>query len=77
MPYLQLDVNGNYPTATKQKLASRMAEIYAQMMQADVKRVTVTIRELGEGAVWRNINGVTVQTALLMCDIRKPCKNAY
>ena len=71
MPYLQLDVNGHYPTATKQLLASRMGEIYAEMMQADIKRVTVTIRELGEGAVWRNINGVTVQTALLMCDIRK------
>ncbi|MRG45539.1 tautomerase [Chitinophaga sp. SYP-B3965] len=71
MPYLQLDVNDHYPVATKQLLAKRMGDIYAAIMQADVKRVTVTIRELGEGAVWRCSAEEPVPGALLMCDVRR------
>jgi phenylpyruvate tautomerase PptA (4-oxalocrotonate tautomerase family) len=71
MPYLQLDVNGHYPVGAKKLLAARMGETYARIMKADVKRITVCIREMGEGAVWRNINDKMVPAALLMCDIRK------
>lgn len=71
MPYLQLDVNDHYPTAPKQLLAKRRGDIYAAIMQAEVKRITVAIRELGEGAVWRCGDGDPVPAALLMCDIRR------
>ncbi|WP_262493817.1 hypothetical protein [Mucilaginibacter mallensis] len=30
-----------------------MGHIYARIINANVKRITVTIRELGEGGVWR------------------------
>ncbi|WCT14813.1 tautomerase family protein [Mucilaginibacter jinjuensis] len=70
MPYLQLEVTKSYPTATKQELAKRMGEIYARIMSASVKRITVTIRELGEGSIWRCGEGEPHPAAILMCDIR-------
>ncbi|RFM27282.1 tautomerase family protein [Deminuibacter soli] len=70
MPYLQLEVTRSYPAAVKQQLAKRMGETYAEIMQADVKRVTVSIRELGEGSVWRCTDDEPVPGALLMLDIR-------
>lgn len=70
MPYLQLEVTQSYPTATKQELAKRMGEIYARIMNASVKRITVTIRELGEGSVWRCSEGEPYPAAILMCDVR-------
>jgi phenylpyruvate tautomerase PptA (4-oxalocrotonate tautomerase family) len=70
MPYLQLEVTKSYPTATKQELAKRMGEIYARIMNASVKRITVTIRELGEGSIWRCSEGEPYPAAILMCDIR-------
>jgi phenylpyruvate tautomerase PptA (4-oxalocrotonate tautomerase family) len=70
MPYLQLDVFGAYPSGDKKRLAMRMGRIYADLMQADVRRITVTIRELGDG-VWRCTDGEPYLAALLMCDIRR------
>lgn len=70
MPYIQLDVTKNYPVATKQQLAKRVGDIFSEIMQANVNRVTFTIRELGEGAVWRCSNGEPRPGALMMCDIR-------
>ncbi len=71
MPYLQLDVNGHYSTTVKERLAKRLSETYASMMAMDIRRVTVAIRELGEGSVWRMIDGVPTPAAMLMCDIRR------
>ena len=53
MPYLQLDVNGHYPAADKQLLAAKMSETYARLMSVDIRRISVAIRELGDGGVWR------------------------
>jgi phenylpyruvate tautomerase PptA (4-oxalocrotonate tautomerase family) len=71
MPYLQLDLQTRHPVTEKQRLAKRLGEIYADLMQADVKRITVAIRELGEGGVWRCSEGEPSAAALLMCDIRR------
>ncbi len=73
MPYLQLDVNGHYSVADKQRLAARLSETYSRMMAVDIRRVTVAIRELGEGSVWRiaDLGGEPAASALLMLDIRK------
>lgn len=71
MPYLQLDVNEHYTLEDKERWASAMCETYAAMMSADIRRVSVVIRELGEGAVWRIIDGRPTMVSLLMCDIRR------
>jgi phenylpyruvate tautomerase PptA (4-oxalocrotonate tautomerase family) len=73
MPYLQLDVNDHYSTETKQRLAARMSETYAQMMSVDIRRISVAIRELGEGGVWRIAEAGQAPTpvAVMMLDIRK------
>jgi phenylpyruvate tautomerase PptA (4-oxalocrotonate tautomerase family) len=71
MPYLQLDLPTQHDLAEKQRLAKRFGEIYADIMQANVKRITVAIRETGQGGVWRCSDGEPNQAALLMCDIRR------
>jgi phenylpyruvate tautomerase PptA (4-oxalocrotonate tautomerase family) len=71
LPYLQLDLNGPYPPEVKQQLAQQLCTTYAQMMQADIRRISVAIRELGPGGVWRMLDGALTPTAVLMCDIRR------
>jgi phenylpyruvate tautomerase PptA (4-oxalocrotonate tautomerase family) len=71
MPYIQLDVNKQYPAQVKQQFAQRVGEAFARLMIADVRRVTVAIREVGEGAIWRCTLDEPVPAALLMCDIRR------
>ncbi len=71
MPYLQLDVNGPHPVADKKRLAKKLSETYAQMMSVDIRRISIAIRELGEGGVWRMVDGEPVPVSVLMCDIRR------
>ena len=73
MPYLQLDVNDHDAPALKQRLAERMCRTYAEMMSVDIRRISVAIRELGEGGVWRMPDPACepVPVALMMLDIRQ------
>ena len=73
MPYLQLDVNEHYAVESKKQLAGKMSETYARMMSVDIRRITVAIRELGPGSVWRiaQEDGEPVPVALMMLDIRR------
>lgn len=71
MPYQQIDVPNPYPFAQKQQLAKRLGEIYAEIMQANVKRISIAIRELVDGGIWRCTESEPYQAALLMCDIRR------
>jgi phenylpyruvate tautomerase PptA (4-oxalocrotonate tautomerase family) len=73
VPYLQLDVNGHYASAIKQRLAERMCRTYAEMMSVDIRRISVAVRELGEGGVWRmpDAAGAPEPVSLMMLDIRK------
>ncbi len=73
MPYLQLDVNGRYAADNKQRLAAAMSRTYARMMEVDVRRISVAIRELGEGGLWRipEVGGEPVPVSLMMLDIRR------
>jgi phenylpyruvate tautomerase PptA (4-oxalocrotonate tautomerase family) len=73
VPYLQLDVNDSYPEGLKQQLAARMSETYASMMSVDIRRISVAIRELGAGGIWRiaEVGKVPVPVSLLMLDIRR------
>ena len=70
MPYLQLEVIRNYPYETKKLLARRIGETYARIMNADENRITISIRELGEGSIWRCGDGDPMPAAIMMCDIR-------
>jgi phenylpyruvate tautomerase PptA (4-oxalocrotonate tautomerase family) len=71
MPYLQLDVNDTYSVDAKKALAQKMASTYADMMTVDIRRISIAIREVGDGGVWRIVDGEPVPVAVLMCDIRK------
>lgn len=70
MPSLQLDVPGTYGPATKRELADGLGAVYAAIMQAPLDIVTVVVRDVGEGGVWRcGAHGAT-PSALMMCDVR-------
>ncbi len=73
MPYLQLDVNGRYSVQEKKRLAKAMSETYSEMMSVDVRRISVAIRELGEGGAWRipEAGGQPVPVSVMMLDIRR------
>ncbi|MCJ2023888.1 tautomerase family protein [Methylobacterium sp. J-067] len=73
MPYLQLDVTGTHSVASKKRLAAQMSRTYAEMMAVDIRRISVAIRELGEGGVWRipDSGGEPVPVSVMMLDIRK------
>lgn len=71
MPYLQLDTPFSHTVEVKRQLARRLGEIYAQVMRSDINRLTVAIRELGDGGVWRCGAEGPRPAALLMCDIRR------
>ena len=70
MPYLQIEVNSYYPVETKKQLAKAIGEVYSEIMQASPDRITVVIRELREGSVWRCGKEDPVPAAIMMCDIR-------
>jgi phenylpyruvate tautomerase PptA (4-oxalocrotonate tautomerase family) len=71
MPYLQLDTAFSYSPEQKQRLAKRLGEIYSRTMRSNINRLTVAIRELGAGNIWRCGEGDPRPAALLMCDIRR------
>jgi phenylpyruvate tautomerase PptA (4-oxalocrotonate tautomerase family) len=73
MPYLQLDVNGHYSLDDKRLLAATMSKTYARMMSVDIRRISVAIRELGEGGVWRTAeeDGDPVPVSVMMLDVRR------
>jgi phenylpyruvate tautomerase PptA (4-oxalocrotonate tautomerase family) len=73
MPYLQLDVTGTHAVASKKHLAAVMSRTYAELMSVDIRRISVAIRELGEGGVWRipEAGGEPVPVSVMMLDIRK------
>ena len=73
MPYLQLDVNDHYTRDQKHALAKKLCQTYTAMMTVDIRRISVAIREVGDGGVWRTVNdsGDLEPVSVLMCDIRK------
>ena len=47
MPYLHLDLPGTYPVEVKRELATRLCELYAEVMETQLWRPNVGIAELG------------------------------
>jgi phenylpyruvate tautomerase PptA (4-oxalocrotonate tautomerase family) len=71
MPYLQLDVPNHYSVDVKRRLARRMGELYARIMETNPGRVRVAFRELPEGSLWHcGDEGEPKPGAVLSCDIR-------
>jgi len=70
MPYLQLDLPGHYPPDVKRRLAKRIGDTFARIMQTTSDNVSVGLRELTDG-VWRCGEGEPEPAAVLMCDIRR------
>ena len=70
MPYIQLEVRNHYPIETKKTLAKAIGKAYAEIMEADIRRITVVIRELGEGSIWRCSEDEPWPAAIMMCDVR-------
>src|SRR6202521_3710750 len=48
MPYLHLDLPGTYPVQVKRELATRLCELYAEVMETQLWRPNVGIAELGK-----------------------------
>lgn len=73
MPYLQLDTHQSFSVETKKILAKRMAVTYSEMMSVDIRRITVSIRELGDGGVWRitEVGSDPIPVSIMMLDIRE------
>ena len=73
MPYLQLDTPFSHSVEDKRRLAARFGEIYTTSMTSDINRLSVCIREVGEGGLWRCGDGTDDPrpAGLLMCDIRR------
>ncbi len=71
MPYLQLDVPHRYPADVKQRLARRLGDLFARIMQTTPDKVCVAFRELAEGSLWRCGYGEPEPAAVIACDIRR------
>lgn len=50
-----------------------MSETYAEMMSVDIRRISVAIRELGDGGVWRitAAGNEPEPVSVMMLDIRR------
>ncbi|TWD82649.1 hypothetical protein FB561_3785 [Kribbella amoyensis] len=72
MPSIQLDLPLTLEPVAKRDLARTIGTIYAEIMQVGMDLLTVSVHDLGEGAVWRcHEDGPPTPSALIMCDIRK------
>jgi phenylpyruvate tautomerase PptA (4-oxalocrotonate tautomerase family) len=71
LPYLSLDLPQAYHAATKRRLARRIGDLFAEIMQTTPEQVSVAFRELGPGNLWRCGFGEPEEAAVLMCDIRR------
>ncbi|WP_244492367.1 tautomerase [Aureimonas sp. AU12] len=49
-----------------------MSRTYAEMMSVDIRRISVAIRDLGEGGLWRiaEVGDDPVPVSMMMLDIR-------
>jgi phenylpyruvate tautomerase PptA (4-oxalocrotonate tautomerase family) len=72
MPYLHLDLPLAVPAADRAQIAVRLAQLYADVMEADPRRVAVAFREVGENGVVRTgADGAVEPIVVVQCDIRR------
>jgi phenylpyruvate tautomerase PptA (4-oxalocrotonate tautomerase family) len=71
VPSLQLDFPGTLDETASRALARRLGSDYAEIMGVEPHIVTVVVRGLGPGTIWRCTSEEPVSAVLLMCDIRR------
>jgi phenylpyruvate tautomerase PptA (4-oxalocrotonate tautomerase family) len=72
VPYLHLDLPLTVPPADRARIAQRLANLYADVMQTNRERVTIAFRELGENGVVRTgADGALEPVVMVNCDIRR------
>ena len=71
MPFIQLDLPGEYPSDTKKRLARKLGDTYCEIMQARQGIVNVAFRELGKGNIFRTGQIEPCSVCVIACDIRK------
>ena len=70
MPNLQLDTPFRHTADEKRRLAKRLGAIYSTKMHSNINRLSVAIRELDDGGLWRGGDrpGDPRPAAVLMCE---------
>src|ERR1700761_416653 len=71
MPSLALFALSAYPQGVKRELAERLGRTYAEIMETELRTITVAIPDMGADGVWRCGEEGAEPSALLMCDIRR------
>jgi phenylpyruvate tautomerase PptA (4-oxalocrotonate tautomerase family) len=72
MPYLQFDLPGAYSSGVKRRLAQRVGQLYAEVMQTSASIVKIAFRELGADNLYRcHATQPPQPVVVIMCDIRR------
>lgn len=71
MPFLQLDLPQPMAPAQKHRLVRALAERYAELMETEVRIVSVCVRDAAGGGPFRLEAGDLRDVAVLMCDVRR------
>ena len=71
MPFIQIDLPGSYPSATKKRVARKLGDTYCEIMQARRGIVNVAFRDLGKGNIYRAGHIEPRSVGVISCDIRQ------
>jgi phenylpyruvate tautomerase PptA (4-oxalocrotonate tautomerase family) len=71
MPYLHLDLAKTYPSDTKRELATRLCQLYANVMQTQLWRPNVGIAELGEDNLFHLGEDGLETITMILVEIRR------
>ena len=71
MPYLHLDLPGTYPVEVKRELATRLCELYADLMETQLWRPNVGIAELGKDNLYRLGSDGLEPITMVMVEFRR------
>jgi hypothetical protein len=71
MPYLHLDLPGTYPVEVKRELATRLCELYAEVMETQLWRPNVGIAELGKDNLYHLGSDGLEPITMVMVEFRR------
>lgn len=71
MPYLRIDLAKTYQPHTKRELATRLCNIYAEVMQTQLWRPNIGIAELGENNLFHLGDVGLEPVTMVLAEIRR------
>jgi len=71
VPYLHLDLPGSYSVAVKRDLATRLCELYAEVMETQLWRPNVGIAELGKDNLYHLGSDGLEPITMVMVEFRR------